>query len=260
MELYVSALPYSVSEGQLQEIFSAHGTVESARVIKGRFTRQSRGYGFVVMNSQAEADKATDALNGTQLQGRTILVREARPQMIRKILCPTDYSSHSKAGIAYAISLAQENSAELLFLHVSAITAYQVYHATLSYQEDLCYLKRNRVPEFSLGKLLAQKTSQLNQFVRHNFGGQMRQLRWHADVSLGKVSSEIVRVAAQEDVDLIIVAKGKRRTMSRFLARSISESISRKVRCPVVCISPPSEASPWRGRTWPVFSNVSQVS
>jgi len=257
MELYVSALPYSVSEGQLQEIFSAHGTVESARVIKGRFTRQSRGYGFVVMNSQAEADKATDALNGTQLQGRTIVVREARPQMIRKILCPTDYSSHSKAGIAYAISLAQENSAELLFLHVSSITAYQIYQATLFYQEDL---KRNRVPEFSIGKLLAQKTSQLNQFVRHNFGGQMRQLRWHADVSLGKVSSEIVRVAAQEDVDLIIVAKGKRRTMFRFLARSISESISRKVRCPVVCISPPSEASPWRGRAWPVFSNVSQVS
>ncbi len=257
MELYVSALPYSVSEGQLQEIFSAHGTVESASVIKGRFTRQSRGYGFVVMNSQAEADKATDALNGTQLQGRTIVVREARPQMIRKILYPTDYSSHSKAGIAYAISLAQENSAELLFLHVSSITVDQIYQATLFYQEDL---KRNRVPEFSIGKLLAQKTSQLNQFVRHNFGGQMRQLRWHADVSLGKVSSEIVRVAAQEDVDLIIVAKGKRRTVSQFLARSISESISRKVRCPVVCISPPSEASPWRGRTWPVFSNVSQVS
>ncbi|MFQ5902930.1 MAG: RNA recognition motif domain-containing protein, partial [Candidatus Binatia bacterium] len=84
MELYVSALPYSVSEGQLQEIFSAHGTVESAWVIKGRFTRQSRGFGFVVMSSQAEADKATDALNGTQLQGRTIVVREARPQMIRK--------------------------------------------------------------------------------------------------------------------------------------------------------------------------------
>lgn len=258
MELYVSALPYSVSERQLKEMFSAHGTVESASVIKGRFTRQSRGFGFVDMSSQAEADKATDALNGTQLEGQTIVVREARPQMIRKILCPIDYSSHLKAGIAYAISLAQENSAELLFLHVSSITAYQAYEVTLFYQEDL---KRNRVPEFSIGKLLAQKTSQLNQFVQHNFGGQLRQLRWHADVSLGKVSSEIVRVAAQEDIDLIIVAKGKRRTiMSQFLARSISESISRKVRCPVVCISPPSEASPWRGRTWPVFSNVSQVS
>ena len=257
-ELYVGALPYSVSEAQLQEIFLAHGTVESSRVIKGRFTGQSRGFGFVVMSSQAEAGKAIDALNDTQVQGRTIVVREARPQMIRKILCPIDYSSHSKAGIAYAISLSQENSAELLFLHVSSITAYQVYQAILFYQEDL---KRNRVPEFSIGKLLAQKTSQLNQFVQHNFGGQLRQLRWHTDISLGKVSSEIVRVAAHEDIDLIIVAKGKKRTiMSRFLARSISESISLKVRCPVVCISPTSEVSPWRGGLWPSFGNVPQLS
>ena len=257
MELYVSALPYSVSEGQLEKLFSPHGTVKSARVVKGRFTRQSRGYGFVVMSSQAQADKAADALNGTEIQGRIIVVRKARPEMIRKILCPTDYSSHSKAGIAYAIALAQENSAELLFLHVSSITAYQVYQARLFYEEDI---KNNRVPEFSIDKLLAQNTSQLKQFVRNNFGAQMTQLQWHADVSLGRVSSEIVRVAAQEDVDLIIVGKGKRRTMSRLLARSISESISLKVRCPVVCISPTSEASPWRGRTWPVFSNVSQVS
>ena len=257
MELYVSALPYSVSEGQLEQLCAPYGTVKSARVVQGRFTRQSRGYGFVVMSSQAEADKATDALNGTQLQGRTIVVREARPQMIRKLLCPIDYSSYSKAGVAYAISLAQKNSAELLFLHVSSITAAQLYQARLFYQEDL---KNNRVPQFSVGKLLAQQTSQLNQFVQHNFGGQMRQLRWHADVSLGQVSSEILRVAAQEDVDLIVVPKGKRRTMSRLFTRSISESISRQVRCPVVCISPPSEASPWRGSSWPVFSNVSQLS
>lgn len=257
MELYVSALPYSVSEGQLEKLFSPHGTVKSTRVVKGRSTHQSRGYGFVVMSSQAQADKAADALNGTELQGRTIIVREARPQMIRKILCPTDYSSHSKAGIAYAIALAQENSAELLFLHVSSITADLVHQARLFYEEDI---KTNRVPEFSIDKLLAQKTSQLNQFVRHNFGGQMTQLQWHADVSLGKVSTEIVRVAAQEDVDLIIVGRGKRRIMSGLLTRSISESISLKVRCPVVCISPTSEVSPWRGGSWPSLSNVPQFS
>jgi len=117
-ELYVGALPYSVSESQLQEIFLAHGTVESTRVIKGRFTGQSRGFGFVVMSSQAEAGKAIEALNGTQVQGRTIVVREARLQLIRKILAPTDLSVKSIAGMAYAISLARENSAELLFLHV----------------------------------------------------------------------------------------------------------------------------------------------
>ncbi len=252
-ELYIGALPYSVSEGQLQEILSAHGTVESVRVIKGRFTGQSRGFGFVVMSSQAEADKAIEALNGTQLDRRTIVVREARPQMIRKILCPTDFSSHSKASIAYAISLAQENQAELLFLHVTSM-AYQL---TLFHQEEL---KRNHIPEFTVDWLVAQGTSQLNQFVRHNFDSQIRQLRWRTQINLGKVSSEIVRVAAHEDIDLIVVAKKKWGLMSRLFSRSISKPISRKARCPVVSISYPSTASPWRGRVLPVFGSPPQFS
>lgn len=79
-KLYVGGLPYSVTEGQLQEIFQAHGTVESARVITDKLSGRSRGFGFVEMSSQGEAQKAIDALNGTQLEGRTLVVNEARPQ------------------------------------------------------------------------------------------------------------------------------------------------------------------------------------
>jgi RNA recognition motif-containing protein len=79
-KLYVGGLPYSVTEGQLQEIFAAHGTVESARVITDKFTGQARGFGFVEMGSGGEAQKAISALNGTQLEGRTLVVNEARPQ------------------------------------------------------------------------------------------------------------------------------------------------------------------------------------
>jgi RNA recognition motif-containing protein len=79
-KLYVGGLPYSASEGQLQEIFAAHGTVESARVITDKLTGQSRGFGFVEMGSGGEAQKAIDGLNGTQLDGRTLVVNEARPQ------------------------------------------------------------------------------------------------------------------------------------------------------------------------------------
>lgn len=79
-KLYVGGLPYSVTEGQLQEIFAAHGTVESARVITDKFTGQARGFGFVEMSSGGEAQKAISALNGTQLEGRTLVVNEARPQ------------------------------------------------------------------------------------------------------------------------------------------------------------------------------------
>ena len=79
-KLYVGGLPYSVTDAQLEEIFAEHGTVESARVISDKFTSQSRGFGFVEMSSGEDGQKAIDALNGTDLQGRTLTVNEARPQ------------------------------------------------------------------------------------------------------------------------------------------------------------------------------------
>lgn len=79
-KLYVGGLPYSVTEGRLEEIFAEHGSVQSARVISDKFTGQSRGFGFVEMASSEEAQKAIEALNGTQLDGRTLVVNEARPQ------------------------------------------------------------------------------------------------------------------------------------------------------------------------------------
>jgi len=82
-KLYVGGLPYSVTEGRLQEIFAAHGTVESAKVISDKFTGQSRGFGFVEMSSGSEAQKAMEALNGTQLDGRTLVVNEAKPMAPR---------------------------------------------------------------------------------------------------------------------------------------------------------------------------------
>jgi RNA recognition motif-containing protein len=78
-KLYVGGLPYSVTEGRLEQIFAEHGSVQSARVISDRFTGQSRGFGFVEMASAEEAQKAMDALNGTQLEGRTLVVNEAKP-------------------------------------------------------------------------------------------------------------------------------------------------------------------------------------
>ncbi len=79
-KLYVGGLAYSITEGQLEEVFSPHGTVESARVITDKFTGQSRGFGFVEMSSGDEAQKAIAALNGTQVEGRPLTVNEARPQ------------------------------------------------------------------------------------------------------------------------------------------------------------------------------------
>ena len=82
-KLYVGGLAYSVTEGRLQELFSTHGTVESANVISDKFTGQSRGFGFVEMSASGEAQKAISALNGTQFEGRTLTVNEAKPRTNR---------------------------------------------------------------------------------------------------------------------------------------------------------------------------------
>jgi RNA recognition motif-containing protein len=82
-KIYVGGLPYSATEAQLNELFAAHGTVESAKVITDKFTGQSRGFGFVEMSTADEAKKAINALNATQLDGRTLTVNEAKPQEAR---------------------------------------------------------------------------------------------------------------------------------------------------------------------------------
>jgi RNA recognition motif-containing protein len=79
-KLYVGGLPYSVTEQQLNELFSQQGVVSSAKVITDKFTGQSRGFGFVEMSTTEEAKKAISALNGTQMDGRPLTVNEAKPQ------------------------------------------------------------------------------------------------------------------------------------------------------------------------------------
>ena len=79
-KLYVGGLPYAVTEQQLNELFSQQGAVVSAKVITDKYTGQSRGFGFVEMSTAEDAKKAISALNGTQLDGRTLTVNEAKPQ------------------------------------------------------------------------------------------------------------------------------------------------------------------------------------
>lgn len=77
--LFVGGLPYATSSEELGAAFAKAGTVTSATVISDKFTGRSRGFGFVEMSSDDEADKAIEMLNNTDLGGRTIIVSEARP-------------------------------------------------------------------------------------------------------------------------------------------------------------------------------------
>jgi RNA recognition motif-containing protein len=79
-KLYVGNLPYSATEASLREAFSASGTVDSVSVITDRDTGQSKGFGFVEMSTDQEAQAATQAMNGVSLDGRQIKVNEAKPK------------------------------------------------------------------------------------------------------------------------------------------------------------------------------------
>ncbi|HXW86591.1 MAG TPA: RNA-binding protein [Candidatus Bathyarchaeia archaeon] len=82
--IYVGNLPYSITEERLKELFEAYGHVVGVKIVKDKITGQSRGFAFVEMADSAEAQKAIDEINGSDVEGRTLLVNEARPQEPRQ--------------------------------------------------------------------------------------------------------------------------------------------------------------------------------
>ncbi|MBP7102207.1 MAG: RNA-binding protein [Bacteroidales bacterium] len=77
MNIFIGSLPYSVKETNLKEIFEKYGEVSSATVITDKFSGRSKGFGFVEMDDDAAAQKAIDELNGSEMEGRTIVVNKA---------------------------------------------------------------------------------------------------------------------------------------------------------------------------------------
>src|SRR4030043_572175 len=82
-KLYVGGLPYSTTEDSLKEAFSQAGTVETATIIIDKMSGRSKGFGFVEMSSDEEAQKAIELFDGKEFEGRTIKVNEARPMEAR---------------------------------------------------------------------------------------------------------------------------------------------------------------------------------
>ena len=80
MKIYVGNLPYSTNDVELRQMFEAHGAVDNASVVMDRESGRSRGFGFVEMGNQSEAEAAINALNGQDMGGRALTVNEARPK------------------------------------------------------------------------------------------------------------------------------------------------------------------------------------
>ncbi len=80
MKLYVGSLSYSTTEDQLLSLFSDYGSVETVSIVRDRFSDESKGFGFVDIPNNSQADKAIKALNGSSFQGRLIKVNQAQPK------------------------------------------------------------------------------------------------------------------------------------------------------------------------------------
>jgi len=80
MNIYVGNLDYKVNENDLEELFSEYGSVAEANVITDKYSGRSKGFGFVTMENDEEANKAITGLNGTSMQSRDIVVNEAKPR------------------------------------------------------------------------------------------------------------------------------------------------------------------------------------
>jgi len=82
-KLYVGSLPYSATEDQVRELFAPFGSLDSVRIIMDKFTGKSKGFAFVEFSSDDDATKAMDAVNGKDMDGRALVVNEARPEKPR---------------------------------------------------------------------------------------------------------------------------------------------------------------------------------
>ena len=80
MNIYVGNLPYTITEDELRGVFADHGEVATVNIITDKFSGQSKGFGFVEMPNQAEAEEAIGTLNESDVKGRNIKVNQARPR------------------------------------------------------------------------------------------------------------------------------------------------------------------------------------
>src|SRR5215510_5764751 len=125
--------------------------------------------------------------------------------LIKKILCPTDLSEDSKASIAYAISLAREHKADLVFF---SVTFFPSWELVARCDSDIGF--QRRLLMFKVDGLFVSAASRVSNFVQANFGEEICGLSWEARISLGNVSREIIAAAMGMQVDLIVMARRKR--------------------------------------------------
>lgn len=100
MKLYIGNLPWSVTDQSLQELFSTYGQIEEAIIIKDKFSKRSKGFGFVTFSNDEDAKKAISEMNEKEVEGRSLTVSEARPMIPRDNARRDSTEENSEAPIA----------------------------------------------------------------------------------------------------------------------------------------------------------------
>ncbi|MET0583864.1 MAG: universal stress protein [Candidatus Binatia bacterium] len=176
--------------------------------------------------------------------------------MSRRILCPTDLTVNSKDGVAYGLSLAKKNRAQLIIFHAAWFPRLSQYACC---EIEPYYRWSQLLSKFKTDQLLKEAECRVRQFVCATFGAESSGVAWNPRAGLGGAAEEIVVAAIQEDVDLIVLSRRKKSTLTRFFTRSIAETVSRNAPCPVLSIEAHQSTRPapvWRV---PVLGETAEI-
>jgi nucleotide-binding universal stress UspA family protein len=175
--------------------------------------------------------------------------------MTQRILCPTDLTANSKDSVAYALTLARRNGAQLIVFHTTSFPSLNYYPCELE-----LYLQVDLLSQFKVDQVLKQAETKVRSFVCARFEAEARGIAWKPKVALGGVAEEIVAAALQEEVDLIVMARRKRGMLARALRPSISEKVTRTAPCPVLSIYSTRVIRPSQGWRVPILGEVAESS
>jgi nucleotide-binding universal stress UspA family protein len=172
---------------------------------------------------------------------------------IKRILVPTDLSEDSRTALRSGLSLASQNSSELLVLHVARpLPLWQI-------PDEFCFLDCQWIT-WEVDRVIGEARLDLNNFLRsyHDDFATIPVIRTKA--VLGPVASRIIEVAYAEEVDLIVMSPKPHGAIRRLFSRSITDQITREAPCPVLSVRPLLTERHPRGRFHPIFQGMPQGS
>ena len=165
---------------------------------------------------------------------------------LHNILVPTDLSDQSRRALQYGCGLATEEKATLIVLHVaSEMDAWEFY------SEEALYAGVNSDRPWPLDRIVCEATLDLNRFLGPQLAELTQPARVTQRVVLGQVAQQIIYVAEEEKVDLIIMSPRRDRGLRHWLYGSVTDRVTRLSPCPVLSITPPLPSQPWRGKVTP---------